>query len=287
MQLGVVFPQTEIGEDPAGLAAYAKAAQELGYQHLLAYDHVVGADTSVRPRWAGPYTSESSFHEPFVLFGYLAGVVPGMELVSGVIILPQRQTVLAAKQAAEVDVLSGGRLRLGIGIGWNDVEYEALGMDFKRRGRRFEEQIGLLRRLWTEPVLTALGEFDRITAAGINPLPIQRPIPLWIGASAEPALKRAATLADGFFPQRPLEGGWKVTLEKMRAWREESGKSWTGFGIEARVDGRTGTADDWRKSAEEWQELGATHISVTTTRCGLFGSDAHIARIREMWSALN
>lgn len=287
MQLGVVFPQTEIGEDPAGLAAYAKAAKELGYQHLLAYDHVVGADTSVRPNWAGPYTSESSFHEPFVLFGYLAGVVPGMELVTGVIILPQRQTVLAAKQAAEVDVLTGGRLRLGIGIGWNDVEYEALGMDFKRRGRRFDEQIDLLRRLWTQPVLSTEGEFDRITSAGINPLPIQRPIPLWIGASAEPALKRAATLADGFFPQRPLEGGWKVTLEIMRAWREESGKSWDGFGIEARVDGRAGTPEDWRRSAEEWKELGATHISVTTTRCGLYGPDAHIDRIREMWTALH
>jgi probable F420-dependent oxidoreductase len=286
MQIGVVFPQTEIGQDPAGVAAYARAAQEIGYQHLLAYDHVVGADTSVRPGWTGPYDSESLFHEPFVLFGYLAGVVPGMELVTGVIILPQRQTVLVAKQAAEVDVLTGGRLRLGIGIGWNDVEYEALGQDFSRRGRRFDEQIGLLRRLWTEPVLTAEGEFDRITAAGINPLPVQRPIPLWIGASAERALKRAATLGDGFFPQRPLEGGWGPTLERMRAWREESGQSWEGFGVEARVDGRSGTPDDWHKAAQEWRSLGATHISVTTTRCELSGPDAHIQRIREMWDAV-
>ena len=287
MQLGVVFPQTEIGEDPAGVAAYAKAAQDLGYQHLLAYDHVVGADTSVRSDWSGPYNAESLFHEPFVLFGYLAGLVPGMELVTGVIILPQRQTVLAAKQATEVDVLTGGRLRLGIGIGWNDVEYEALGMDFKRRGRKFDEQIGLLRRLWTEPVVTAEGQFDRITAAGINPLPVQRPIPLWIGASAEAALKRAATLGDGFFPQRPLKGGWGPTLEQMRVWREESGKSWEGFGIEARVDGRSGTPDDWHKAAQEWRALGATHISVTTTRAGLYGPNAHIGRIREMWEALS
>jgi len=286
MQLGVVFPQTEIGEDPAGLVAYAQASQDMGYRHLLAYDHVVGADTSVRPNWSGPYTSESTFHEPFVLFGYLAGFARELELVTGVIILPQRQTVLAAKQAAEVDLLTGGRLRLGVGIGWNDVEYEALGMPFKSRGRRFEEQIGLLRRLWTEPVITAKGEFDQITSAGIKPLPVQRPIPLWIGASAEPALRRAAMLGDGFFPQRPLEGGWGPTFEKMRTWREEAGKSWEGFGIEGRVNCNEGSADDWHKAAQEWRKLGATHCSVVTTKAGLEGPDAHIARLREAWDAL-
>src|SRR3984893_14079600 len=153
------------------------------------------------------------FHEPFVLFGYLAALTR-LELVSAVIILPQRQTALVAKQAAEVDVLTGGKLRLGVGIGWNTVEYEALGADFRTRARRFEEQIQLMRRLWTEPVITFEGQYHHVTAAGLNPLPVQRPIPLWIGASAEPALKCAAQIADGFFPQRPLEGGWPATLEK-------------------------------------------------------------------------
>lgn len=286
MQLGVVFPQTEIGDDPSGIAAYAQAAQDLGYAHLLAYDHVVGADSTVRPGWSGPYNHESSFHEPFVLFAYLTGLAPKLELVTGVIILPQRQTVLVAKQAANVDVLSGGKLRLGVGIGWNDVEYEALGKEFKTRGRRFEEQLELMRRLWTEPVLTFDGQYERVTSAGIKPLPVQRPIPIWIGASASPALKRAATVADGYFPQRPLEGGWPATFDQMRIWREESGKSWNGFGIEGRVNCHEGTPDEWRKAADEWRSLGCTHLSVVTTRGGLQGPDAHIARIREAWEAL-
>src|SRR5438270_9456397 len=171
MQLGVVFPQTEVGADPAGVKAFAQAVQQLGYQHLLAYDHVLGADTSVRPDWKFPYTMDSLFHEPLVLFGYLAAIVPGLELVTAVIILGQRQTALVAKQAAEVDVLTGGKLRLGVGIGYQAFEYEALGMDFRNRGRRFEEQIELMRRLWTEKAVTFEGTYHRATAAGLNSLP--------------------------------------------------------------------------------------------------------------------
>jgi probable F420-dependent oxidoreductase len=294
MQLGVVFPQTEIGADPGGVRAYAQAAAELGFSHLLAYDHVLGADPAGHPGFAGPYTSQSLFHEPFVLFGYLAAVAPGLELVTGVIILPQRQAALVAKQAAEVDVLSGGKLRLGVGIGWNAVEYEALGMEFRNRGRRLEEQIRLMRRLWTEPVLSFDGHYHRVTAAGIRPLPIQRPIPIWIGASAEPAIKRAAELADGFFPQRPLEGGWPATLEKMRRWRTAAGKDWATFGIEARIQCAAGTPDDWHRQIEEWRRLGATHASVNTmVQAGpglqparLKGPDAHIQRIKEAREAL-
>src|SRR3954452_12398079 len=215
MRVGVVFPQTEIGAERGGVRAYIEGVRDLGFAHLLAYDHVVGADPSHYVGWRGPYTHEKLFHEPFVLFGYAAALAPELELVPGVIILPQRQTALVAKQAAEVDVLTGGRFRLGIGIGWNAVEYEALGQDFRTRARRFEEQIALLRRLFKEPVVTHEGRFDRITAAGLKPLPVQRPIPLWIGGSAEPALRRAARLADGFFPQLPLDGGWERTLELM------------------------------------------------------------------------
>jgi probable F420-dependent oxidoreductase len=286
MRLGVVFPQTEIGADPAGVKAYAQAVQDLGFVHLAAYDHVLGADPSVRPGWAGAYSSESLFHEPMVLFGFLAGVAPGLELVPQVIILPQRQTALVAKQAAEVDVLTGGKLRLGIGIGWNDVEYEGLGVQFRTRGRRFEEQIDLLRRLWTEPVLSYAGKYHTITAAGINPLPVQRPIPLWIGASAEAALKRAAVLADGYFPQRPLPGGWPETIEKIRAWRAEAGKDAAGFGIEPRLNAASGTPDDWRKTVDDWRGLGATHLSINTMGAGLRGPDAHIARLQQSLEAI-
>jgi len=286
VKIGVVFPQTEIGADPAGVRAYAQAVQQMGFNHLAVYDHVLGADTSARPDFRGPYTSESLFHEPMVLFGYLAAVAPRLELVTSVIILPQRQTALMAKQAAEVDVLTGGKQRFGIGIGWNDVEYEGLGMEFRNRGRRFEEQIELLRRLWTEPVLTFEGRYHHITAAGINPLPVQRPIPLWIGASAEAALKRAAVLADGYFPQRPLEGGWSATIEKMRQWRAEAGKDPDSLGIDARAPVAAGTPDDWHKAAEEWRALGATHLSINTMNAGLRGPDAHVKRLGEALAAI-
>jgi probable F420-dependent oxidoreductase len=286
MRIGVVFPQTEIGADPGAVRAYAQAVEGLGFQHLLAYDHVLGADPAGHPGFSGPYTSQSLFHEPFVLYGYLAAVAPSLELVTGVIILAQRQAVLAAKQAAEVDVLTGGKFRLGVGIGWNAVEYEGLGMEFRNRGRRVEEQIALMRRLWTEPVVTFEGRYHRVTAAGINPLPVQRPIPVWIGASAEAAIKRAAETADGFFPQRPLEGGWPATMERIRGWLEAAGRDPRRFGIEQRINANSGTPDDWRKTAEEWRALGATHLSVNTMNAGLRGADAHVARLQQAYDAL-
>jgi probable F420-dependent oxidoreductase len=286
VRVGVVFPQTEIGADPGGVREFAQATQELGYTHLLAYDHVLGADSSARTDWPGPYTSEHQFHEIFVLFGYLAGVVPGLELVTGVLVLPQRQTALVAKQAAEVDILTGGRLRLGVGLGWNFVEFEALGEDFHDRGRRVEEQIELMRRLWTEPVVDFDGRYHRIPRAGLNPLPVQRPIPIWIGGSAEAAIRRAARLADGFFPQRPLDGGWPATMERFRGWVEEAGRDLNRIGIEWRIDVSAGTPDDWRAQAEERKALGATHLSIQTMRGGLDGPDAHIERIRAAAEAL-
>ena len=225
---------------------------------------MLGADVGGRPDWRGPYTTEHQFHEILVLFGYLAAIAPGLELVAGVLVLPQRQTALVAKQAAEVDILTGGRLRLGVGLGWNVVEFEALGEEFGNRGRRAEEQIEVLRRLWTEPVVDFEGRYHRIPAAGLNPLPVQRPIPVWIGGSAEAAIRRAARLADGFFPQRPLEGGWPATLERFREWAGEAGRDPARIGIEWRASVAAGTPDDWRREAEEWRALGATHLSVVT-----------------------
>src|ERR1700683_4079741 len=180
MQIGVVFPQTEIGGDVGALRGYAQRVEELGFRHVLAYDHVLGADPAVYPGWDGPYDVTTTFHEPFVLFGYLAGIT-SLELVTGIIILPQRQTALVAKQAAEVDLLSKGRFRLGVGLGWNAVEYEALGRSFSDRGRRSEEQVALLRRLWTEPSVTHAGASEQVNGAGLAPLPVQRPIPIWFG----------------------------------------------------------------------------------------------------------
>ncbi len=286
--VGATFPHTEMGADVGGVRAYVQAVEALGYHHLLIYDHVIGADPDAPEYapWQGPYTAHTMFHEVFVLFGYVAAAAPSLELVTAVVILPQRQTALVAKQAAEIDVLTEGKLRLGVGIGWNWVEYEALGTNFKNRARRFEEQIGLMRRYWLEPVFTHAGQYEKVTAAGINPLPIQRPIPIWIGGSAEPALKRAAEIADGFFPQRPLEGGWEPTLAKMKQWREAAGKDWSTYGIEARINADTGTPDEWRQTFEDWRALGATHITVNTMNGGLVGPDAHIQRIREVKEAL-
>lgn len=286
MKLGVVFPQMEIGADPGGVREYAQAAEELGFDHLLAYDHVLGADGARHPNLVGPYRAEHMFHEILVLFGYLAAVAPGLELVTGVVIAPQRQTALLAKQAAEIDVLTGGRFRLGLGIGWNSVEYEALGEDFSNRGRRLEEQIELMRRLWTQPVVDFEGRWHKVTAAGLNPLPVQRPIPIWIGGTAERALRRTARLADGYFPQRPIDGGWPGTMEQMRAWVDEAGRDWSSFGVEQRINVAAGTPDDWRQAADEWRELGATHLSLVTMGGGLDGAAGHVERLREAKEAL-
>ncbi len=200
MQIGVVYPQTELPPDPGAVRAYAKGVEALGYRHILAYDHVLGADPTVYQGWNGPYNIDSTFHEPLVFYGFLAAVVP-LELVTGIIIAPQRQTALLAKQAAEVDLLTEGRFRLGLGVGWNHVEYAALSQDFATRGRREEEQIGLLRLLWTQRSVTHEGGFDRVVGAGIAPLPVQRPIPIWLGGSSPAAYRRMGRLADGWFPQ--------------------------------------------------------------------------------------
>jgi probable F420-dependent oxidoreductase len=286
MRVGVVFPQTEIGADRGGVRAFAEAAEELGYHHLAAYDHVLGADPAGHPGFSGPYTHETMFHEVLVLLGFLAGFTRELELVTSVVIAPQRQTALLAKQAAEVDVLSGRRLRLGVGLGWNDVEYEALGVPFGRRGRRLEEQIELMRRLWSEPVVDFEGEFHRVTAAGLNPLPERRSIPVWIGGGSEPALRRAARLADGLMAQVPLDGGWERTLELLRTWVQEAGRDPAAFGLEGRVAVATGTPDEWRAQALAWRDRGATHVSVNSMGGGLAGPDAHIARIRAAKAAL-
>ncbi len=258
---------------------YAQAAEDLGYDHLLAYDHVVGADTTNRPNWRGPYTLHSLFHEVLILFGYLAGLTRRIELVTGILILPQRQTVLVAKQAAEVDVLSGGRFRLGIGIGWNEVEYQALNENFANRGKRSEEQIAVLRALFTQESVTFNGRWHHIEAAGLNPLPVQRPIPIWLGGGAEATLKRVGAMGDGWFPQAPPDQA-EGMIERLRGYAREAGRDPHSIGIEGRIHIAGSTPDDWARGVEAWKALGATHVTVNTMRAGLVSPQQHIDAIR-------
>lgn len=282
MRYGVVFPQTEIGKDPSAIRDFAQAAEELGYHHLLAYDHVVGANPASRPGWRPPYTYKDMFHEPFVLFGYLAGLTKRIELVTGVIILPQRQTVLVAKQAAALDVLSGGRLRLGIGIGWNPVEYEALGENFKNRGRRSEEQVDVMRKLWTQELVTFEGEWHKITDAGLNPLPIQRPIPIWFGGGHDQTLRRVARLGDGWFPLLGPDDKCRAMIEKIRAYTREAGRDPRSVGIEGRIMIGQGSPEQWTKEIQAWKELGATHVTANTMKAGFSSPSGHVEAIRRL-----
>ncbi len=285
MRIGVILPQLEIGADPAILRAYAQAAQDLGYRHLLAYDHVLGADPAARPGWTR-YTAADQFHEPFVLFGYLAAAAPALELVTGVIILPQRQTALVAKQAAEVDVLTGGKLRLGVGVGWNAVEYEALGEDFSTRGRRIEEQVDVLRLLWTQPVITFHGRYHHVSEAGINPLPVQRPIPLWMGGGEERVLQRIGRMADGWFPRERPDAGMAERIERLRSYAEAAGRPRDAVAIEGRLSIKDVPEGEWGAEVRRWRDLGATHLGINTMGAGLAAPQDHIDTICRFMEAV-
>lgn len=278
MRIGVVFPQTEIGADAGAVRAYAEHVEGLGFTHLLAYDHVVGADPEIHVGWDGPYDVHSTFHEPLVMFGYLAAVTTSLELVSGILILPQRQAVLVAKQAAEVDLLSGGRLRLGIGLGWNAVEYEALGEDFSTRGRRCEEQVDLMRRLWTEKTLTYRGKFHHVTAAGLAPLPMQQPIPVWFGAFSPRACRRTGRLADSWFPMVGPGPQLDEALKLVRQAAIEAARDPDSIGMEGRVSWR-GNVQELVDGLRAWASAGASHVSINTMGAGLESVDDHLAAL--------
>lgn len=272
MRVGVVFPQTEIGADPRHIRAYVEAVERAGFHHIAIYDHVLGA--SRRPDLNGPYDLDDQFHEVMVLFGFIAAITTRIELATEILVLPQRQTVLVAKQAAEIDVLSGGRLRLGVGLGWNWVEYEALGTDFRTRGRRIEEQVALLRRLWSEPEVTFDGAAHRVTLAGLKPLPSRR-IPIWIGATADAGLRRAARIADGWQSELGLGPEAEANVGKLRGYLGEAGRDPSTFGIAAEV----GPGQDGVRDARGWEALGATHVSVTTMGAGLETAADHIVTL--------
>jgi probable F420-dependent oxidoreductase len=286
LQIGVIYPQTELPTDAGTVRTFARTVEELGYRHFEIYDHVLGADPGVHTGWKGPYDVDTTFHEPLVFFGFLAAIT-NLELVTGIVIAPQRQTALLAKQAAEVDILSEGRFRLGIGAGWNPVEYEGLGQDFSTRGKRQAEQIELLRRLWTERSVTHEGTFDRIVGAGLAPLPIQQPIPIWLGGLSPAAYRRMGTLANGWFPR--VEPG--PDLDEARAIIAEAavaaGRDPAEIGMDARIKQGAGGTDDLIRDAKRWGDAGATHLSVDTMGSDLGGVEAHLEALAKAAEALH
>ncbi len=285
MKFGVVFPQTELSHDPAALPAIGRGVEHLGYDSILFYDHVVGAEHADRepPLW-GPYTEHDPFHDPFVAMGFLAGITERIELATGVMILPQRQTVLVAQQAADVDLLSQGRMRLGVGTGWNWVEYNALGQDFASRGRRLSEQVPFLRRLWTEPLVTFEGEFDRIERGCINPRPA-RAIPIWFGGFGEAAFRRASLLGDGFTlageVDKAVEG-----LARLNEMLTEAGRDGETFGREL-IMTRARTRDEVVDTAARWQEAGGTGVSILTQKISLDSIEAHLDHLASLRDAID
>jgi len=288
MELGAIFPQTEIGPDPGAVRDFVQGLEDLDYHHMFIADHVLGADPAYHHHPSlGRYSHRSVIHEPLTLLAYVAAVTTRLKLATGILILPQRQTALVAKQAAEVDVLSHGRLRLGIGVGWNTVEYEALGQDFHNRGRRSSEQIEVMRALWTQEVVNFSGEWHRISHAGIKPLPVQRPIPIWlgVGSSVAPrppdvALRRVARLADGWCPNLPLNDVGREVVDQVHQYAREAGRDPALLPLEGRVHVAGKNEDAWAKDVRAWRDLGATSIIVEARGGGLSCPDHYLSAMR-------
>ncbi len=280
MQIGVVYPQTEYPSDVGAVRAFAFAARDLGFKHILAYDHVLGANPERPGGWSGPYTHRDPFHEPLVLFSYLAALLEEMEFVTGVLVLPQRQTALVAKQAATLDWLSSGRLRLGVGIGWNAPEYEGMGADFATRGRRSEEQVELLRRLWRDELVRFRGDFHTLPDVGLNPLPRRRTLPLWFGGHAPAVLARIARWGDGWLPNYRTAAEAQPSLDVLEQALAAAGRTRAEIGIEPRLLYGEGRPEVWAPIMEGWHVAGATHLTLNTMRSGLQGADTHLDAMR-------
>ncbi len=281
MRIGVIFPQFEFGEDAGDVRDYAQTVEGLGYTHIGADDHLIGPNPDRLGGWTGWVTYQMPFYEPFALFSFMAGVTERVEFETCVLLLPQRQTVLVAKQAACLDILCRGQLRLGLGNGWSTVEYEAMGVDMTTRGRRMEEQIEVLRLLWTQPLVNFKGRWHSIPDAGINPLPVQRPIPIWLGGQSEPVIRRAARTGDGWMPLYGSAEEARVGLDLLDQELAAAGRSREGFGLEARLRYDQGNPEEWNKQLEAWRKVGATHISLITTHCGFHSPAEHIAALQK------
>jgi probable F420-dependent oxidoreductase len=283
MNIGVILPQVEIGQDPGAIAEYAQAVEAMGYTHILVFDHVLGANPERPGGWKGPYTYRHAFHEPFVLFGFLAAATRRIGLVTGILILPQRQTALVAKQAAAVDVLSAGRLRLGVGVGWNAVEFEALNESFSNRGKRIEEQLRLMRSLWTKELVTFQGQWHRVSDAGINPLPVQRPIPIWMGGESEPVVRRAARLADGWMPHFRPGPEAQAVVDRLHGLVREAGRDPATFGIEGRMTLAQVPPEQRGREMQAWGKMSEiTHLCVHTVGLGLKTPAEHVRALEQL-----
>jgi probable F420-dependent oxidoreductase len=266
MKLGVMLPLTDVGGEPATARQFAQAAERLGYDHLALADHVLGVNAANRPEYANRNTSKDLFHDPFVLFGYLAACTTRIGFSTQILILAQRQTVLVAKQAASLDVLSEGRFRLGIGVGWNKVEFVGLNEDFSNRGRRSEEQVRLLKALWAEPHVSFDGKWHKIEDAGINPLPPRRSIPLWFGGHEDVTLERIAKWGDGWIMlAHPPGDAARAAFDKLRGFTKEAGRDPSAIGIEVWTSTAVGDAGAWRDEVKVWRDLGVTHVTLNTT----------------------
>ncbi len=276
MQFGAIFPQMDGALSRSDIRRWVEGVEGLGFHHILVYEHVLGADPAGRENWTG-MTFETPFHEPLTLIAHMAAISDTLAFATGVLVLPQRQTALVAKQAAEADLLAGGRFRLGVGVGWNGVEYEALGQSLSTRGRRCNEQIGLLRRYWTEPVVEFHGEFDQVDRAGINPLPIQRPIPIWVGGDSAAAMHRAGTLGDGWFPHgRPGED-MNARIANVNATAAAAGRPANSVGVEARLTLRELRSEDVALEVDRWRSTaGVTHLGIDTHGFGFRSADHHL-----------
>lgn len=279
MRIGAIFPQWEIGNDRGAIREWAQTARDLGFSHVLLFEHVLGADVSNRPGWRG-LTNETPFHEPLTLGAFIVAAAPGLEIATGVLVLPQRQTALVAKQAATLDILAAGRLRIGVGVGWNRVEYAGMGQPFGVRGRRCDEQIPLLRRLWIERGPTVAGDFDRIDRAGIAPAPRQRPIPIWVGGDSPAAERRAALLGDGWLPHGAPEAALVERIERVRWMSRAAGRNPNALGIEGRARLANGGPDGLARVVERWRSIPwVTHLGIDVMGAGITTADGHISTI--------
>jgi probable F420-dependent oxidoreductase len=280
VRLGVTFSHPDLGDDPAFLKDFAQAAEGAGFDHLLAAEHVIGGHPD-RLRGDKVHTYDVVYHEPFVLFGFLGAVTRHLELVTSILILPQRPTVLVAKQAAELDLLTGGRLRLGVGVGRNWMEYEALNEDFSNRGARIEEQVDVLRRLWTQELVTYDGTWHHLDRMGLNPMPVQRPIPIWMGSYVgqvvEKVIRRIGRLADGWLPQMPPGDELAAVLGRLRGYAAEAGRDPASIGVEGSMPiKRDDDPERWVTRAKAFADLGATHLRVMTAGGGFETPQQHL-----------
>ena len=285
MEIGAVFPHNEIGTDPQAIKDYAQGVEELGVTHLLIYDHVLGADRDRPGGFEGPYDKDVAFHEPFTTFAFIAAVTKKLDMITTVMILPQRQTVLVAKQAAELAILSNNRFKLGIGVGWNTVEYTGLNENFKNRGKRQEEQVELMRLLWESEVLEYKGDYHHIDKASINPRP-SKSVPIWFGGGAPQLIERCADLGDGWIPLMGPNEAARKTLAAIKEKRESKGLDWDDFGVQAQAQYAGGDAERWNKHAEKWRNLGASHLAIATHNAEPTNVDGHLGRIKEYLNAV-